>query len=327
MAQEIAVFERNTALPLSVSMLVDTSGSTGKDLGYELESVTRFFRALLREGNADDTAALYSFNWQVTLHAPYTREILRLERGLADVALRWGDIALRRDLSAARGMEGRDGRHAMILVTDGGDTTSTKDFDAALEAAQRAETALYAIVVVPIPNEVDERSRGEHALATMAARTGGRIFMPAPGQRAGPGVRRDPARAADAVSIGLLPERLAGDEEQVSHRDGGGAEAGFAGYHAQRILWRGGAVAALANGFQRGKIEGAGAGADVRRGGVSAAAGGGRRAGEGELADDREFGGTVEFFDAQFIRLTREEGPNLFLYKHDIKYLYEDPGE
>ncbi len=46
-----------------------------------------------------------------------------------------------------------------------------------------------------------------------------------------------------------------------------------------------------------------------------------------KLADDREFAGIVEFFDAQFIRLTREEGPNLFLYKHDIKYLYEDSGE
>ena len=181
-AQEIAVFERNTALPLSLSMLVDTSGSTGKDLGYELESVTRFFRALLREGNADDTAALYSFNWQVTLHAPYTREILRLERGLRTLRSDGGTSLYDAIFLAARGMEGRDGRHAMILVTDGGDTTSTKDFDAALEAAQRAETALYAIVVVPIPNEVGRNVGGEHALATMAARTGGRIFMPAPGE-------------------------------------------------------------------------------------------------------------------------------------------------
>lgn len=46
-----------------------------------------------------------------------------------------------------------------------------------------------------------------------------------------------------------------------------------------------------------------------------------------KLADGGEFGGVVEFFDAHFIRLTRDEGPNLFLYKHDIKYLYEDPAE
>jgi sRNA-binding regulator protein Hfq len=43
------------------------------------------------------------------------------------------------------------------------------------------------------------------------------------------------------------------------------------------------------------------------------------------LSNDEEVSGKVEFFDASFIRLTRADGPNLFLYKHDIKYLYEEP--
>ena len=41
------------------------------------------------------------------------------------------------------------------------------------------------------------------------------------------------------------------------------------------------------------------------------------------LSDNQEVEGVVEFYDAHFIRLTRADGPNLFLYKHDIKYLYE----
>ena len=41
------------------------------------------------------------------------------------------------------------------------------------------------------------------------------------------------------------------------------------------------------------------------------------------LTDNSEVEGTVEFYDVSFIRLTREGEPNLFLYKHDIKYLYE----
>ncbi len=41
------------------------------------------------------------------------------------------------------------------------------------------------------------------------------------------------------------------------------------------------------------------------------------------LSDNQEMEGTIEFYDANFIRLTRENGPNLFLFKHDIKYLYE----
>jgi host factor-I protein len=41
------------------------------------------------------------------------------------------------------------------------------------------------------------------------------------------------------------------------------------------------------------------------------------------LVDGQEFEGTVEFFDARFLRLTRSGEPNLFVYKHEIKYLYE----
>jgi len=41
------------------------------------------------------------------------------------------------------------------------------------------------------------------------------------------------------------------------------------------------------------------------------------------LSDNQEVEGTVEFYDVNFIRLTRQGEPNLFLFKHDIKYLYE----
>jgi host factor-I protein len=43
------------------------------------------------------------------------------------------------------------------------------------------------------------------------------------------------------------------------------------------------------------------------------------------LSDNQEVDGVVEFYDTHFIRLTRDGEPNLFLYKHDIKYLYEVP--
>ncbi len=41
------------------------------------------------------------------------------------------------------------------------------------------------------------------------------------------------------------------------------------------------------------------------------------------LTDNSEVQGTIEFYDVSFIRLTRDGEPNLFLFKHDIKYLYE----
>ncbi len=42
-----------------------------------------------------------------------------------------------------------------------------------------------------------------------------------------------------------------------------------------------------------------------------------------KLSDDEEVRGVVEYYDQRFIRLTRADAPNLFIFKHDIKYLYE----
>lgn len=176
--QEITVFERNTLQALSVAVLVDTSGSTAKDLGYEIQSVHRFFRALFQGGATADAAALYSFNWQVSLNAFFTRDIDRLERALHTLRGEGGTSLYDAIYLAGRDLRLRPGRHAMVLVTDGGDTTSTKDFNAALEAAQMSEAILYPIVVIPIQNDAGRNTGGEHALATIAARTGGRVFLP-----------------------------------------------------------------------------------------------------------------------------------------------------
>ena len=43
-----------------------------------------------------------------------------------------------------------------------------------------------------------------------------------------------------------------------------------------------------------------------------------------KLMDNEEVAGFVEFYDVGFLRLTRPGEPNLFVYKHDIKYLYEE---
>lgn len=41
------------------------------------------------------------------------------------------------------------------------------------------------------------------------------------------------------------------------------------------------------------------------------------------LSSNEDVEGTIEYYDAAFLRLTRSGAPNLFIYKHDIKYLYE----
>ena len=62
--QKVANFERRTEQPLLVSLLIDNSGSTAKDLKYEIDSVNRFLHALFAEGNPQDSLALYTFNYE-----------------------------------------------------------------------------------------------------------------------------------------------------------------------------------------------------------------------------------------------------------------------
>lgn len=177
--QEIAVFEKNTSLPLSVAILVDTSASTETDLHYEENSVARFIPTLLNAGNTDDTFALFSFNWRISLESDYGRSQRRAEKALHGLRGEGGTSLYDAVYLASDTLTGREGRHAMIIVTDGGDTTSYKRYQDALDAAQHSDVVIYPIVVIPIPGDAGRNIGGEHALATLAASTGGRIFYPA----------------------------------------------------------------------------------------------------------------------------------------------------
>jgi len=176
--QQIAVFERQTEQPLSVAMLVDASGSTAKDLRYETDSVSRFLKALFAEGNPQDAVALYSFNYEVTLHNFFTHNHAPLEHSLKLLQGEAGTSLYDAIYLASGHLEEREGRKVMVIVTDGGDTTSRKDFRAALEAAQLANASIYPVLVVPITNDAGRNIGGEHALTTMALGTGGRVFAP-----------------------------------------------------------------------------------------------------------------------------------------------------
>lgn len=179
--QQLAIFEHHTEQPLSITVMIDTSASTGIDLKYEVDSVNRFFRALFHEGNPDDAAMLVAFNWETVQLAGFTHSPERLERALRGIRSDGGTSLYDSIYLAAGGLEGRQGRHVIIVVTDGGDTTSYKTFHDALRAAQMSDTVLYPVLVVPITNDAGRNTGGEHALTTLAQNTGGRVFAPALG--------------------------------------------------------------------------------------------------------------------------------------------------
>jgi Ca-activated chloride channel homolog len=179
--QDLAVFERQTAQPLSVALLVDDSLSTAKELRYEMDSVSRFWKAVFSEGDPQDEVAFYSFSYEINLLSSYTRRRQRLEEALKLLKPSSGTSLYDAIYLAARDLQDRDGRRVMVLVTDGGDTTSSKNFHDALQAAQMADAVLYAILVVPITNDAGRNLGGENALASLAAGTAGRVFTPSVG--------------------------------------------------------------------------------------------------------------------------------------------------
>jgi len=185
--QETAFLTRKTEQPLSIALLLDTSGSTAKELKYELDCAARFLRALLADGNPEDTVGFYDFAYDVN-ESPFTHSFARLDRDLKvlDRLTRSPHPELGTSLYdalyfAARALELREGRKVVIVVTDGGDTTSHRDVHQALKAAQLADAVIYPVVVVPIASDAGRNVGGEHALAFMAQGTGGRSFMPTSG--------------------------------------------------------------------------------------------------------------------------------------------------
>jgi Ca-activated chloride channel family protein len=179
--QTISIFERQTEQPLSVALLIDNSGSTAKDLKYEVDSLTRFLRAILREGNPEDAVSLYSFNWEIVKQNGFTRNIQPVERSLRAMRGEAGTALYDAILLAARDIEDRRGRKILVIVTDGGDTVSHSNFERATEAAQLADAVIYPVLVVPVKNDAGRNAGGENALTTLAQRTGGRVFEPSLG--------------------------------------------------------------------------------------------------------------------------------------------------
>lgn len=179
--QEISIFERQTEVPLSIALLIDTSGSTAKDLKYELQSASRFVKAVVREGNPKDSLALYSFNHDVTLQSGFTRNPQRIQKALPSLKAEAGTSMYDAIILASDGLLQREGRRVLVVITDGGDTTSYRNYHDALRAAHDADAVLYAIVVVPITNDAGRNTGGENALTQISRSTGGRAFFPSAG--------------------------------------------------------------------------------------------------------------------------------------------------
>jgi Ca-activated chloride channel family protein len=171
--QKISVFDRESELPLSIVLDIDTSLSTRKDLPLELNSARRFAHAILRPV---DALSLYEFSETVDEVVPFTDDLKTIDRGIS--SLRPGAATALYDalFLGASALEGRQGRKVMVVITDGGDTASRTDYKEAVRAAQQSEAIVYSIIVVPIEASAGRDTGGEHALIQISEDTGGKYF-------------------------------------------------------------------------------------------------------------------------------------------------------
>jgi Ca-activated chloride channel homolog len=171
--QKIAVFDRESALPLSIVLAIDTSLSTRKDLPLELVSARRFTHAILRPV---DALSLYQFSEIVNEVSPFTSDAKAIDRAIDRIRVGSATALYDALFLGAQALEPRHGRRVMVVITDGGDTVSKVDYKEAVREAQQAEAIVYSIIVVPIEASAGRDTGGEHALIQLSEDTGGKYF-------------------------------------------------------------------------------------------------------------------------------------------------------
>ncbi len=172
--QKIAVFDKESALPLSIALAIDTSLSTRHDLPLEQASAKRFAHTIVRPV---DALAVYAFSEVVNEATPgFTPELKRIDEGIDHIRMGAATALYDAIYLTSRALGHRKGRKVIVLITDGGDTISKVDYKEAVRAAVEAEALVYSIIIVPIEASAGRETGGEHALIQLSEDTGGKYY-------------------------------------------------------------------------------------------------------------------------------------------------------
>jgi Ca-activated chloride channel homolog len=172
--QKIAVFDRESALPISIALAVDTSLSTRHDLPLEIAAAKRFAHDIMRP---IDALAVYGFSEVVRESTRgFTPDLKQIDESLDHIRVGAATALYDAIYLVSRGLDKRKGRKVIVLITDGGDTISKVDYKEAVRAAQEADALVYSIIVVPIESSAGRETGGEHALIQLSEDTGGKYY-------------------------------------------------------------------------------------------------------------------------------------------------------
>ena len=180
--QQEPTFFTRTQLPISLALLLDTSASMEDRLQTAQEAAVGFASRLRPE----DMAEIINFDSRVEILETFTNDQQRLERAIRQISA-GGSTSLYnaiyislKELKKVRAQTFEDvRRQAVVVLSDGEDTSSLVGFDEVLEQAKRSETAIYSIGL----RSRDGRSRrgfqeADFVLRQLSRETGGLAFFP-----------------------------------------------------------------------------------------------------------------------------------------------------
>lgn len=172
--QKISVFDKQSAVPLSIALAVDTSLSTRHDLPLEQASAKRFAHDILR---ASDALSVYDFSEVVHDDTRgFTPDLKRIDESIDHIRMGAATALYDAIYLVSRALNQRKGRKVIVLITDGEDTVSKVDYKEAVRAAEEAEALVYSIIIVPIEASAGREIGGEHALIQLSEDTGGKYY-------------------------------------------------------------------------------------------------------------------------------------------------------
>lgn len=220
--QKIAYFDKEMNLPLTMAILMDTSGSMSNTLFAEQDAASRFVHEVMRK---KDEALVMSFDLDVNLLADFTEDPNVLEAAIRRTRINAAGPVITAG-TVPQGPMGTDlydaiylachnelatqaGRKAIIVLTDAEDYGSKETLDDAIEAAQKADAVIHVILITD-PSETN--GTGPGVAHEMAEQTGGRVIRVHN--------NRSLEKAFDTISQELRSQYVLGYYPTNTRRDG-----------------------------------------------------------------------------------------------------------
>ena len=221
--QKVSYFTKEVQLPITLALLMDTSGSMSNILNAEQDAASRFVREVMRKR---DEALVMSFDTDVNLLADFTEDPAVLDRAIHRATINAAGPVITPGTIPQNGGGGtnlydavylacRDelsseaGRKAVVLLTDAEDTGSKVRMEEAVEAAQRADAVLHFILITDFSATF---GYGPGVASKMSSDTGGRVVP----VRGGKNIEK----AFDEISEELRSQYVLGYYPANNKRDG-----------------------------------------------------------------------------------------------------------